>query len=489
MTPALSDPISPAPSDPFAAEPTSALCARGTLIVAAAAALSAGAFVHDGTFDPYAIGCVAVALALLLLALSPRLDRLRVISRPSVLAAAVLLTLMLQFASSMTEPPGGNTHFITTTIDAHTGEQHYSFHHLFFFWGLSGAAAVYCGSLLMPRTVFGRFAPLVLVAMQITLAVWLIRIDVDPGIDVFIFQNDAARALVHGHNPYRLTFKNIYSPGASTRAYGPDVIGADGRLEYGYPYMPLTLFMTLPGLIGNDVRYAMILAVAATGLLIAYMRNTWLGYAAAAGLLFMSRTAYVIDMSWTEPLVALLLALTIFCAVRRSRWTPYALGLLLASKQYTPFVIVLAPLLFGWDYRRLIGGVLRAGLTAAAVTLPLVLLDIRAFVHSAIMWQLRQPFRMDSLSFLVVWAKIRGTTHAPVAAAFVALALAGGLTLWRLRPSPANFAAAVAVSYFAFFAFNKQAFMNYYFFALAALWCSVAALELPAQPALAEESP
>jgi hypothetical protein len=95
---------------------------------------------------------------------------------------------------------------------------------------------------------------------------------------------------------------------------------------------------------------------------------------------------------------------------------------------------------------------------------------------------------MDGLSFLVLWAKIRGTEHAPVAAAFVALVVAGGLTLWRLRPSPANFAAAVAISYFFFFAFNKQAFMNYYFFALAGLWCSVAALDLPPQLALAEPS-
>jgi hypothetical protein len=484
MNRAASDAVSPEPKP----EPRSVLCARGTLIVAAAAALGAGAFVHDGTFDPTAIACVAVALCLLFLALSPRLDRLRVISRPSVLAGAVLFTLMLQFASAMTEPPGGNTHFITTTNDARTGEPHYQFHHLSVFWALSGAAAVYCGSMLMARPLLGRFSPLVLVALQVALAVWLIRIDVDPGIDVFIFQNEAGSALVHVHNPYRLTFENIYSPGAATRAYGPGVIGADGRLQYGYPYMPLTLFMALPGLIGHDVRYAMVLAVAATGLLIAYTRNTWLGYASAAGLLFMARTAYVIDMSWTEPLVAFLLALTVFCAVRRPRWTPYALGLLLASKQYTPFAIVLAPLLFGWEPRRLIGPVLRAILTAAVVTLPLVLLDVQAFVHSAIMWQLRQPFRMDALSFLVVWAKLRGTTNAPVAAAFVALVVAGGLSLWRLRPSPANFAAAVAITYFAFFAFNKQAFMNYYFFALAGLWCSVAALDLPAQFPLAEES-
>ena len=38
------------------------------------------------------------------------------------------------------------------------------------------------------------------------------------------------------------------------------------------------------------------------------------------------------------------------------------------------------------------------------------------------------------------------------------------VSLWRLPRTPAGFAAAVALTFFAFFAFNKQAFCNYYFF-------------------------
>jgi MYXO-CTERM domain-containing protein len=205
---------------------------------------------------------------------------------------------------------------------------------------------------------------------------------------------------------------------------------------------------------------------------------------AAVGVLFMPRTLNVIDLSWNEPFVVMLLALTVFCAIRLPRLAPYALGLLLASKQYMPFALVLSPLLFGWEWRRLGAALLRAGITAMVVTLPLVLPNVGAFIHSAILFQIHQPFRRDALSFLILWAR---TTGMPPSAApgFVALLVVGALVLWRLRPSPANFAAAVAVSYFAFFAFNKQAFMNYYFFVIAALWCSVAALDLPL-PAIAE---
>jgi MYXO-CTERM domain-containing protein len=192
----------------------------------------------------------------------------------------------------------------------------------------------------------------------------------------------------------------------------------------------------------------------------------------------------VIDFAWTEPLAVALLALTVFCAIRFPKLTPFAFGLMLASKQDMPFALMLSPLLFGWEWRRLLTAVLYAGVTALVVTLPLVLPDVGAFVHSAVLFQLHQPFRPFALSFLVLWHP--SADNPPSAAiGFIALVVVAGLALWRLRPGPANFAAALAVSYFAFFAFNKHAFMNYYFFVIAALWCSVAALDLPSSPATA----
>jgi MYXO-CTERM domain-containing protein len=296
---------------------------------------------------------------------------------------------------------------------------------------------------------------------------------------VFGFQTQSAQALLSGQDPYSIHFDSIYNLQSTQRLYAPGDYSEDGRrLLFGYLYMPLALLLTLPGYLLGDIRYAMAAAVSITTLLLAFMRPGRLGLVAAAGLLFMPRTPNVIDLAWNEPLVVMLLALTVFSAIRLPKLTPYAFGLLLASKQYMPFAVVLSPLLFGWDWRRLLAALLRAGITALVVTLPLVLPDVGAFVHSAILFQFHQPFRREALSFLVPWFQMTGSPPSAVFG-FLALVLVGAAALWRLRPSPANFTVAVAVSYFAFFAFNKQAFMNYYFFAIAALWCSVAALDLP----------
>ena len=49
------------------------------------------------------------------------------------------------------------------------------------------------------------------------------------------------------------------------------------------------------------------------------------------------------------------------------------------------------------------------------------------------------------------------------------------LALWRCPRTPAGFAAAVTVVYLTFFAFNKQAFANYYYFVVVtACWATAA---------------
>ncbi len=116
-----------------------------------------------------------------------------------------------------------------------------------------------------------------------------------------------------------------------------------------------------------------------------------------------------------------------------------------------------------------------AVLVAAVVTLPLALWDIKAFLHSAIVLQLHQPYRADALSFLAWWGNGDPAWTGPFWLAFAALAVAAALSLWRGERSPAGFATAVAFCFFAFFGFNKQAFANYYYFLLGALCCAVAA--------------
>jgi hypothetical protein len=65
--------------------------------------------------------------------------------------------------------------------------------------------------------------------------------------------------------------------------------------------------------------------------------------------------------------------------------------------------------------------------------------------------------------------------------AWVALVLAAGaamLGVWRLPRTAGGFATAVTFTFLVFFAFNKQAFCNYYHFVIAALCCATAATGL-----------
>jgi hypothetical protein len=471
--------MSDAPTSERGFKAVGALSLRVSLLALSATMLGAAIFARFGIYSTAAISFLSVAMVLALAAVLIPAGAACFVWMPRAMCVVLLACLATQFALGICGPPVDNHLFLQQIRNPETGATTFLPRQLTLYWAVLAIAAVICGQLVTPRLTLGGFTLPLLIVLQVIAAVWVIHRDVDPFIDVFGFQTKSCQALLHGQNPYAITFDSIYNLESTRRVYAPGDYSEDGlRLLFGYLYTPLVLLLTLPGYLVGDIRYSMIAAVAVAAALMGSIRRTRLGMVAAVGVLFMPRTLNVIDLSWNEPLVVMLLALTIFCAIRLPKLTPFALGLLLVSKQYMPFALVFSPLLFGWNWRRLGAALLRAGITAAVVTLPLVLPNVGAFIHSAILFQIRQPFRRDALSFLILWARTTGMAPSAVPG-FVALLVVGALVLWRLRPSPANFAAAVAVSYFAFFAFNKQAFMNYYFFIIAALWCSVAALDFP----------
>jgi hypothetical protein len=336
-----------------------------------------------------------------------------------------------------------------------------------------GFAAVLAGGLLASRPFLERATMPIVVIAFFALGTWIIQ-HTRPGIDVLVYQRDASAALLHGTNPYAMTFADPYE-GQRPQWFGSG-LAHDGRLWFGYPYMPWCLWMDLPGqLIAGDVRCAHLAALAVGGLLIGYARGTPVSFGAAALVLFMSRTMLVVCLAWTEPFVVLPLAGVLLCATRAPRWTPWVLGLFLASKQYVPLCAPLMLLLCPrpWKIRDVLVFAGKALIVAAIVTLPLVLWNPRAFWHSAVTVQLMAPFRPDALSFLASGAD---PAHPPSAVwAFVAMAATMGLSLWRAPRNAAGFCGAVAFSFLTFFAFNKQAFANYYYFVIAAACCAVAA--------------
>jgi hypothetical protein len=145
-------------------------------------------------------------------------------------------------------------------------------------------------------------------------------------------------------------------------------------------------------------------------------------------------------------------------------------------KQYLVFALPAACLLVGTPlrWRRVVVLLAKGALVGAAITLPFVLWNPAAFWKSVVTLQFHQPFRGDALSVLAWWVA-QGHPPPSSAVAFATATVVAALAVWRLPRTAGGFSAAVAATFFAFFATNKQAFCNYYFFVVGALFVTVAA--------------
>lgn len=336
-----------------------------------------------------------------------------------------------------------------------------------------GIAAVLALAGLSPTPWLGRWRMPLLLAVFAGVGAWVIAMTPNPTIDVFVFQQDASRALAHGVNPYAIDFPN---PSGRLDFYAPG-LAVDGRLLFGFPYPPLSLLLTAPAeLLLGDHRYAQLTAVTIAGALLAYARPGRLASTAAALLLFTPSMFHIIQKAWTEPFAVLLMALVVFCACRVPRALGVALGLLLAVKQYLLLMVPLALLLAGRRTPRafLRELILPAVVTALVVTVPLAAWDLPAFMHSVVMLQFEQPFRIDSLSYAALIAIVSGTQPSALIA-IVAFGVMALLALWRAPRTASGFAAATALCFLVFFASSKQAFWGYYLFVIGCLCAAIAA--------------
>ena len=376
------------------------------------------------------------------------------------LAVLVLgVGLALQFSQLVTSPPGYYARPIPGFRE---------------FFGILAAAGVVSGAALARRPALGRYHAAVLAFLFVLAGWWMIRASYPPQIDVFVFQQDASRALASGQNPYDITFPNIYG---HTVFYGPGVAD-QRRVLIGFPYFPLSLLLALPGwAIAGDFRVAQLAACAIAAAAFVALAPGRLPLLATAMLFFTPRMFFVLEQGWTEPFGVALLALVTLAAVRRSRWLPVVLGLLLAWKQYTALFLPLAALLlprpFRWRaYARL---VLPAVGIAAAITLPFFLWNPAAFWKSVVLAQFAQPFRTEALSLPAWWIVEKRHPEfnllPPMAAGTLA---AVALALWKGRRGPAGFATSSAFVYAVFFALTKQSFCNYWWFVLGTICCGIA---------------
>lgn len=321
----------------------------------------------------------------------------------------------------------------------------------------------------------GLMFPL-LVIIQLTAGFLLLAAFPNPPIDVFVVQEKAANALIHGINPYTIRYPDIYPPELSALFYGPGAV-VNGIVQAGYPYMPLTLFMSLLGSLFGDCRYASLIAMAISASLIAYARPGRFSKIAAAFLLFTPFSLLMLYYAWIESYIMLILSMIWFCYCRAKRCLPYAVGLLLVSKQYMALVTPLALLIINrpWRLRDIFAFSWRAIIAGSIVTLPLALWNIPAFMNNAVLGLFHpQSFaRWDSMSFMVLVRPENLTLWFWI---FFALAIATMIAaLWLDQRHRVNFFFAIGITFLLFFAFGTRAFANYYYMVIGSFCCALAA--------------
>jgi uncharacterized membrane protein len=155
---------------------------------------------------------------------------------------------------------------------------------------------------------------------------------------------------------------------------------------------------------------------------------------------------------------------------------PWALGLFISTKQYAIVGLVVLPLLI--ERRDMFKAIVKIAAAVVIINLPFFAWNPGAFARSLVTAHTMQAFRPDALSFTAWIYRHSDGWVLPMWAALAAIAAATAEVLWRGVRSAAGFAAGMTLVLLVFFAFNKQAFCNYYYFLAATAWWSVAAARL-----------
>jgi hypothetical protein len=314
----------------------------------------------------------------------------------------------------------------------------------------------YLPALLIPRLREGaiwRHVRFGLFACAVLLGGWFVlQASPHPTIDVWELQQEGARLLSAGHNPY---------PAVAVHDTG---IRAEAFVPYAYP--PMQLYATLPAfVVGGDVRYAMVVAVVLTGLALRALASRKSGIPslaqdAPALLLWLSPKLFLIlEQAWVDPVGLALLCGAVYAYVaRRLVMAAILFGLAFGAKQTMFWLIPLAALLPAFSRRQWF---VALGTTAASV-LPFVIWDWHALYNATVTFVVDMPARLDALTLLNWYYYYTGWT-APTWLGVILAAAVVALAIWRLPKSVCSFSVAVSLTYAVLFTFSKIAFANYYF--------------------------
>jgi len=274
----------------------------------------------------------------------------------------------------------------------------------------------------------------------------------DPHIDVWYFLQQSSDGLLHGQDMYRQHWRHSHG------------------LQAIYPYLPLTTVLLAPfRWLASDVR---------AGLLLAGLLTSWqlrrLAPAAPAALALLVLThphwAFLVDQSWTEPLLLALLTAAVLAASRdRPGLAVLALAGALACKQH---VVLLLPLFAVWPAFGLRRTAQSAGLAFAAV-LPWLIWSPHQFWHDAVKANL--DLGVIPRALCVPSLLLRHNIEVGFWFTLLALAVAYAVALLRLPRTASGLALGSALVLLALDLANKQSFFNHYTLPLGLLVVAMAA--------------
>jgi hypothetical protein len=418
-------------------------------MVVAAVLLSAAVWLNNGLYDRVAIAVLLGAMVCFVHGLLLRQE-----VPEGVLSGFYAAAIAAQGAMLLACPPLNDVSFTSR-------------------WSAWPHDLLWTAAVLMGVSIgFVRRYRLVFVAMAVCVVLaglWTIGRNPTPRVDVFYFQRDAAEALLRGINPYGLSFPNPYTE-AESWVYAPGVAGPDGRLDFGFPYLPVTLLAVAPAQwVLGDFRYAHLLWLVVPAVAVVMVLGTRAAAMAMALLLTFPRLPWVIEWGWTEPVLVGALLLSAALTRTRSGGTAstVAVAVLLAGKQYMALVAPLMVVVWPGRRGRRIGLTLLIG---CALTLPLVLWDFAAFWSSAVSLQFRQPFRPDALSVPALLYDL-WQIRLPE---WLSLLAAGVLAVVLANRRRVSLELGLALVLPVLFLLSKQAFANYYFLVFGC-WCAVLA--------------
>ena len=273
----------------------------------------------------------------------------------------------------------------------------------------------------------------------------------DPQIDVWYLLQQSSTGLLHGLDMYRQHWQH------------------SNGLKVVYPYLPATTLVLAPfKWVMGDVRYGLLLATLLTSW---QLRRIAPAAPAALALLVLVQPhwAFLIDQSWTEPLLlALLTAAFLSIEIGKPTFAVVALAVALAAKQH---IVLLLPLFalwpsFGWRRTAKAAGL------AILIALPWLIAGPHDMWHDAVHANLSLgviPRALSLPSFL-----LRHNIEVSFVFTLLVLGLAYAVTLLRAPRTVAGLALSCAAVLWAVDLGNKQSFFNHYTLPLGLLVVAVA---------------